>query len=240
MWNRKCSFCELNIELPEKQNRNKTIVHNKLCYKPIELIGVECNRVAHHGVRAVLLVLFWELLLSKLESGARDKNGRFSLPKKTKPKTSEVHARASPTARVRRTYPLHSLVVVVLVNPPLSKYFQWCLQDIAHVVTWIIIFQQCLTLQGLQGAAPVPTSCPCCFVLYCAYMRPRSLSFLSALVCDLLPRPLFIGSPKAHCQKSISVTILTGTACRTLGLFGAFPTLVGGHHWSLGATFLGS
>ena len=26
----------------------------------------------------------------------------------------------------------------------------------------------------------------------------------------------------------------------TLGLFGAFPTLVGGHHWSLGATFLGS
>jgi len=27
---------------------------------------------------------------------------------------------------------------------------------------------------------------------------------------------------------------------RTLGFFGAFPTLVGGHHWSLGATFLGS
>jgi len=90
------------------------------------------------------------------------------------------------------------------------------------------------------GVAPVPISCPCCFVLSCAYMWSRSLSFLSALVCDLLPRQLFNGSPKAHCQKSISVTILTSTAWRTLGLFGAFPTLVGRHHGSLGATFLGS
>ena len=69
----------------------------------------------------------------------------------------------------------------------------------------------------------------------------RSLSWLfSALVCDLLPRRSFHGSPKAHSQKSVSVTILTSTAWRTLGLFGAFPTLVGGHHWSLGATLLGS
>jgi len=120
--------------------------------------------------------------------------------------------------------PPHSLVVVVLVNPPLSKYFQWCLHDIAYVVTCIIIFKQCLTIQGLQGAAPVPTSCPCCFVLCCAYLWSRSLPFLSALVCNLLPRRLFHGSPKAHCQKSISVTILTGTAWRTLGLFDAFPT----------------
>jgi len=58
----------------------------------------------------------------------------------------------------------------------------------------------------------------------------RSLSLFSALVCDLLPRRLFHGSPKAHCQKSTSVTILTSTAWRTLGLFGTFPTLVGGHH----------
>ena len=65
----------------------------------------------------------------------------------------------------------------------------------------------------------------------------RSLSFFSALVCDLLPRRSFHGSPKAHCQKSISVTILTSTAWRTLGLFGAFPTLMGGH---LEAEFLGS
>jgi len=39
-----------------------------------------------------------------------------------------------------------------------------------------------------------------------------------------------MASPKVHCQKSISVTILTSAARRTLGLFGAFPTLVGGHH----------
>jgi len=31
--------------------------------------------------------------------------------------------------------------------------------------------------------------------------------FSSALVCDLLPRRLFHGLPKAHCQKSILVTI---------------------------------
>jgi len=37
---------------------------------------------------------------------------------------------------------------------------------------------------------------------------------------------LFHGSPKAHCPKSIAVTILTSTAWRTLGLFGASPTLV--------------
>ena len=49
----------------------------------------------------------------------------------------------------------------------------------------------------------------------------------SALVCDLLPRRLFHRFAKGaswHCQKSISVTILTSTVWRTLGLFGAFPT----------------
>jgi len=55
----------------------------------------------------------------------------------------------------------------------------------------------------------------------------------SELVCNLLPRRLFNGSPKAHCQKSVSVTIFW----RKLGLLGVFPTPVGGHH-SLGATFL--
>jgi len=50
----------------------------------------------------------------------------------------------------------------------------------------------------------------------------------------------FMASPKVHGQKSISVTILTSTAWRIIGLFGAFPILVGGHHWCLGATFLGS
>jgi len=47
-------------------------------------------------------------------------------------------------------------------------------------------------------------------------------------------------SAKGALPKSISVPILTSNAWRTLGLFGAFPTLVGGHHWSWGATFLGS
>ena len=110
------------------------------------------------------------------------------------------------------------------MNPPLSKYFQWRLHDVSHVLTCIVIFQQCLTLKGLQGTAPVPTSCPCCFVLSCVYMWSRSLFFLSTLVCNVLPRRLFHGSPKAHCQNNISVTILTSTAWRTLGLFGAFPT----------------
>ena len=65
--------------------------------------------------------------------------------------------------------------------------------------------------------------------------------YLSLVRCDLLTRRLLPGSPKAHCQKSISasVTILTSTAWRTPGLFGAFPTRVGGHNWSLGDTFLG-
>ena len=86
-------------------------------------------------------------------------------------------------------------------------------------------------LQGCQGAALTLTSCPCC-VLSCAHMWSRSLSFFSALVCDLLPRRLFHGSPEANCQKNISITILTSTAWRTLGLFNAFPTLVEVHHWS--------
>jgi len=69
----------------------------------------------------------------------------------------------------------------------------------------------------------------------------QGLCPFSELVCDLLLRRLFHGSPKAHCQKSISlaVTILSSTAQRTLRLFGAFPTPVEGHH-SLGGTFLGS
>jgi len=71
---------------------------------------------------------------------------------------------------------------------------------------------------------------PCCCVLSGVYMWSRSLSFFSALVCNLLRGQLFHGSPKAHYQKSISVTILTITTWRTLGLCGVFPTLVGGYH----------
>jgi len=70
-----------------------------------------------------------------------------------------------------------SLNAVVLVNLPRSEYFQLYLHDVVLVPTCIVIFQRCLTLQGFQGAAPVPTSCPCCFVLSCAHMWSMSLSF---------------------------------------------------------------
>jgi len=63
-----------------------------------------------------------------------------------------------------------SLNVVVLLSPPLTKYFQWCLYFVVHVLVCIIILRQCLTLQGLQGAPPVPTFGPCGFVPPCAYM----------------------------------------------------------------------
>ena len=78
-------------------------------------------------------------------------------------------------------------------------------------------------------------------------MWSRSLSFFSALVGDLLPRRLFDG----FCQRCITrrwwwlllvyqSKIWRAMLERTQGLFDAFPTSVGGHHWSLGTTFLGS
>ena len=72
----------------------------------------------------------------------------------------------------------YSLNVVVLLSLPLTKYFQWCLHNVAHVIACIILLRQCLTLQGLQGATPVPTSCLCGFVLSCAYMCPGLCLFL--------------------------------------------------------------
>jgi len=63
-----------------------------------------------------------------------------------------------------------SLDAVVLLSPPLTKYFLWCLHNVVNVLACIIILRQCLTLQGLQGATPVPTFCPCGFVPSCAYM----------------------------------------------------------------------
>jgi len=62
------------------------------------------------------------------------------------------------------------LNVVDLLSPPLTKYFQWCLHNVVHVLVCIILLRQCLTFQGLQGTTPVPTFCPCGFVLSCAYM----------------------------------------------------------------------
>ena len=83
----------------------------------------------------------------------------------------------------------------------------------------------CLFCPKYDNVASVLPPTPVRF-LHIARTWSRSLSFFSALFCGLLPRRLFYGSPKAHCQKSISVKNLTSTAWRTLGLFGAFPTLL--------------
>ena len=120
-----------------------------------------------------------------------------------------------------------SLNAVVLVNLPRSEYFQLYLHDVVLVPTCIVIFQRCLTLKVFKVRHPYPLLAP--VVLFSlAHICGLCLCLFSALVCDLLPRRLFHGSPKAHCQKSISVTFLTSTAWRTLGLLSAFPTLVGG------------
>ena len=120
------------------------------------------------------------------------------------------------------------LNVVVFVNPPPSQHFQWYLHDVVIVPTCIVIFQRCGKIQGFKVRYPYQLLAP--VVLFSlAHMWSRSLSLFSALVCDQLPRCLFHGSPKAHCQKSISVTILTSIASRTLGLLSAFPALEGGH-----------
>ena len=73
-----------------------------------------------------------------------------------------------------------SLNVVVLLSPPLTKYFQWYLHNVVHVLACIILLRQCLTLQVLQGATPVPTFCPCGVVLSCTYM---CLGFCLLMVC---------------------------------------------------------
>jgi len=73
----------------------------------------------------------------------------------------------------------------------------------------------------------------CMCVSVCSFALFSILVTWSVIYCQ---DSCIMGSPKAHGQKSISVTIFTNTTWRTLD----FPTLVVGHHWSLGATFLGS
>jgi len=82
-----------------------------------------------------------------------------------------------------------SMNVVVLPSPPFSKIIQSCLRNVANVLACIIIIilRQCLTLQGLQGTTPVPTFCPCGFVLSCAYMYLGLCFFLlrwSVICCQ--------------------------------------------------------
>jgi len=63
--------------------------------------------------------------------------------------------------------------------------------------------------------------------------------YFSALVCNLLPRRLFDGFCWRCIARRVSQSrFWRAMLGRTLGLFDAFRTLVGGHHWSLGTTFL--
>jgi len=76
---------------------------------------------------------------------------------------------------------------------------------------------------------------------FCSLLRihvSRSLFFLSALVCDLLPRLLFHGRQRRIARRVSQSQFWRTLLGRTLGLFGAFPALLGGHRQSLGATFL--
>ena len=100
--------------------------------------------------------------------------------------------------------------------------------------------QCCIIRGGSKGSyvspskvSKVPHPYPLLLLWFCSLLRiavSRSLSFLGALVCDLLPRWLFHGLPKAHCPKSISVTILTSTAWEDTRLIWYLSYPRGGHH----------
>jgi len=84
----------------------------------------------------------------------------------------------------------YSLNVVVLLSPPLTKYFQWCLHNVVHVLVCIILLRQCLTLQGLQGSTPVPIF-PCPF-FPCPFFCPTRAHFFAPPVptfgpCGFVP-----------------------------------------------------
>jgi len=102
------------------------------------------------------------------------------------------------------------LNVVDLLSPPLTKYFQWCLHNVVHVLVCIILLRQCLTFQGLQGTTPVPTFCPCGFVLSCAYMCLGLCLFLvrwSVICCQ--DGCLMAFAKGALPEEYLKVTILT-------------------------------
>jgi len=138
----------------------------------------------------------------------------------------------------------HTLLFPVSLSLPLMR--GTAIGRAATILQMTLFTPESPILKNLQFCWPLVWLC---LVLFCTFVYVRmyvsvcslwsGLCPFSELLCDLLPRQLFHGSPRAHCQESILVTILTSTAWRTLCLFGAFPTLVGRHHWSLGATFLG-
>ena len=84
----------------------------------------------------------------------------------------------------------------------------------SHVGPHVRFVKVCRPYSPLNMFPVCPIFSLCSFVP----VSSRSLSFIG-LVCDLLPGGCFDleGQPKAHCQKSISVTvtILTSTAWKT-------------------------
>jgi len=125
------------------------------------------------------------------------------------------------------------LNVVVLLSLLLTKYFQWCLHNVVHVLACIILLRQCRSPRCNTRTHFLP-------LWFCSLLLihvSRSLSFLSALVYEITRR-LFDGFCWRCIARRVSQSqfwrVMIG---RTLGLFDAFPTLVGGHHWSLGTTF---
>ena len=97
------------------------------------------------------------------------------------------------------------------------------------------------------GTAALPISCHVCCLsilsflsLLCICGQTRSLSFqLAGLWCAA--KEVTEGLAWVRIARRVSCLIrVTGNTWKTLGWHGAFPTRVGGHHHSLGATFLGS
>ena len=128
--------------------------------------------------------------------------------------------------------------VLVLVYPPPFLYFQRYLLRMLFLYLPALLYSNDVSPSKVAKVRHAyPLLAP--VVLFSlAHICGLGLCPFSALVYDLLPRRLFHGLLKAHCQKSISVTISSITAWRTLGLLSAFPTLMGGHQSFLGVTFL--
>ena len=87
---------------------------------------------------------------------------------------------------------------------------------------------------------PCPLLVHTVLLVCCVHMWSRSLSFQWAGLWSAA-KTVFSWFRQRRIARRVSQSqfwrALLGGHSR--GLFGAFPTLVGGHHWSLGATFFG-
>ena len=128
--------------------------------------------------------------------------------------------------------------VLVLVYPPPFLYFQRYLLRMLFLYLPALLYSNDVSPSKVSKVQYLYLFLAPVVLFSLAHICSPGLCSLIVLVCDLLPRHLFHGLLKAHCQKSISVTISSITAWRTLGLLSAFPTLVGVHQSFLGVTFL--